>query len=389
MKTIEIIFWLLMGLIFYTYIGYGMVLYILVSIKRLFTKNAEYEGIYEPDVTLLIAAYNEKDYVDQKVHNSRLLDYPADKLHQVWVTDGSDDGTPELLKKYPEVQVLHQPERCGKIAAINRAMKMVDTPIVIFTDANTDLGPQSVRRMVDLFRNPRTGGVAGEKRIVSTKKEDAATAGESLYWKYESALKRWDAELNSTVGAAGELFAIRTELFQESEADTLLDDFMIAMRIAMKGFSIQYNPEAYAIEHASANVNEELKRKIRIAAGGIQSVSRLLPLLNIFKYKMLSFQYISHRVLRWIPAPLALLLVFVLNALLIETDQVYMVLFSMQLLSYLTALLGWQLERVKIRFKIAFVPYYFVMMNYAMFKGFIRFIRKTQQVNWERAARRV
>ena len=171
--------------------------------------------------------------------------------------------------------------------AMNRGVKFVETPIVVFSDAITTLGKESIRRIVKLFQDPKTGCVSGEKRIVNGEK--AAAAGEGLYWKYESTLKKWDAELNSVVGAAGELFAIRTELFQEVEPDTILDDFIISLRVAMKGGSIQYDPEAYAIETASANVKEELKRKIRIAAGGIQSVIRLWPLLNIFKYKMLSF----------------------------------------------------------------------------------------------------
>ena len=388
MTFLELLFWILIGLVFYSYIGYGLVLYTLVSIKRWLSKpKAEYDDNYEPEVTLLIAAYNELDYIDQKVKNTRSLDYPSHKLKQLWVTDGSDDGTPDLLQKYTGLTVLHRPERNGKIAAINRAMQTVNSPIVIFSDANTDLGHESIRRIVALFRDPKTGGVSGEKRIIAHKSEDAAVAGESLYWKYESMLKRWDAQLNSTVGAAGELFAIRTELFQETEKDTLLDDFMIAMRIAMKGYSIQYDPEAYAIESASADVSEELKRKIRISAGGIQSVFRLLPLLNVFKYKTLSFQYISHRVLRWIPAPLALIVILVLNAILIPQGLVYWYAFIAQAVAYTFALIGWLAQKRKIRIKVFFVPYYFVVMNYAMIKGMVRYGLNTQSVNWERAAR--
>ena len=162
---------------------------------------------------------------------------------------------------------------------------------MVFSDANTLLGRDSVRIIVDLFRNPKVGCVSGEKRIHQKQADAAAGAGEGLYWKYESTLKKWDAELYSVVGAAGELFAVRTELFHEVEPDTLLDDFIISLRIAMQGYTIQYNPDAYAIETASANVKEELKRKIRISAGGIQSIIRLKKLLNIFKYGTLSFQY--------------------------------------------------------------------------------------------------
>lgn len=231
----------------------------------------------------------------------------------MWVTDGSDDGTPDILQQYQGVEVHHNPARNGKITAMNRGMQFVKTPIVIFSDANTDLGKDSIQEIVRLFRNPRVGCVSGEKRIRSKDADAAAGAGEGIYWKYESTLKKWDAELYSVVGAAGELFAIRTELWQEVEKDTLLDDFIISLRVAMQGYTIQYNPNAYAIETASANVKEELKRKVRISAGGIQSVIRLWPLLNIFKYGRLSFQYISHRVLRWTLTPLLLLLLIPIN----------------------------------------------------------------------------
>lgn len=387
MKTLEILFWMAFAIVFYTYLGYGIVLYLLVLLKRIFgEKKVQPSNNYEPEVTLLIAAYNEKDFVGQKVQNSRMLDYPSNKLHQLWVTDGSDDGTPNLLESYPEIKVLHSSKRNGKIAAMNRGMKHVETPIVIFSDANTLLGEQSVRKIVELFADPKTGCVSGEKRIMDKGKVAAAGAGEGIYWKYESTLKKWDAELNSVVGAAGELFSIRTELYQEVEPDTLLDDFIISLRVAMQGYSIQYNPEAYAIETASANVKEELKRKIRIAAGGIQSIIRLYPLLNIFKYGVLSFQYISHRVLRWTITPLLLPFLLILNFLLIK-EGFYTVLFFAQLAFYISALGGWILERKKIKIKSLFVPYYFFIMNYAVYRGFFRFLQSSQSVNWERAKR--
>ncbi len=394
MTALKIIFWALFFIVFYAYLGYGILLFVLVRLKRMFAgkKPAGFVNNYEPDVTLFIAAYNERDFVDAKIKNSRELEYPAEKLHIVWVTDGSDDGTPEVLKKYDGVTVYHLPARNGKIGAMNRGMKFVTTPVVVFCDANTMLGNESIRRIVNLFSNPKVGCVSGEKRIFSKDKDAAAGAGEGLYWKYESTLKKWDAELYSVVGAAGELFAIRTELYQEVEKDTLLDDFIISLRVAQKGYTIQYDPDAYAIESASANVKEELKRKVRISAGGIQSVVRLHSLLNIFKYGTLSFQYISHRVLRWTLAPISLLLM-IPTGLFIAIDkgifslQFYPVLFWLQVLFYLAALLGWYLENRSVKVKILFVPYYFFIMNLSVFLGFFRYLKKAQSVNWERAKR--
>jgi len=394
MTALEITYWLLIFIVFYVYIGYGILLYSLILIKRLTGLSPKKNVIsgYEPEVTLFIAAYNEKDFVEEKIRNSHELEYPADKLHMVWVTDGSNDGTPELLFNYEGIEVHHLPQRSGKIGAMNRGMKFVKTPIVVFCDANTMLGKESIRRIVHLFSNPKVGCVSGEKRIFGKDKDSAAGAGEGLYWKYESALKKWDAELYSVVGAAGELFAIRTELYQEVEKDTLLDDFMISLRVAQKGYTIQYDPEAYAIETASANVKEELKRKIRISAGGIQSVIRLKSLLNIFKYGTLTFQYISHRVLRWTLAPLSLLLLIPIGTLLAFNEGIinfgfYSILFWLQLLFYFSALLGWYLENKSIRVKLLFVPYYFFIMNLSVFLGFRRYLKGSQSVNWERAKR--
>ncbi|MEI6682016.1 MAG: glycosyltransferase family 2 protein [Bacteroidota bacterium] len=393
MVILKIIFWILLFIVFYAYIGYGILLFVMVRIKRIFgQKSVHTEAGYEPEVTLFIAAYNEKDFVAEKVRNSLELDYPKEKLHMVWVTDGSDDGTPEELKKYEGLEVYHLPGRSGKIGAMNRGMKFVKTPVVVFCDANTMLGRESIRRIVRLFSDPKVGCVSGEKRIYSKEKDSAAGAGEGLYWKYESTLKKWDAELYSVVGAAGELFAIRTELYQEVERDTLLDDFIISLRVAQKGYTIQYDPDAYAIETASANVKEELKRKIRISAGGIQSVIRLRSLLNIFKFGMLSFQYISHRVLRWTLAPLSLLFMLIIGLVLALDEGItgtgfYNILFMLQVLFYLSALLGWYLENKAIRVKLLFVPYYFFIMNLSVFLGFKRYMKGSQSVNWERAKR--
>ncbi len=396
MITLKIIFWIFLFIIFYTYVGYGIILYLLVRIKRFLNKNKSYskEKDYEPEVTLFVAAYNEKDYVDEKVANSLSLEYPTEKVKQVWITDGSNDGTPDLLRKYSKqgVEVYHEDARGGKIGAMNRGMAFVKTPIVIFSDGNTFLGKESIRRIVNLFANPKVGCVSGEKRIFQ-KDKDAAAGTEGIYWKYESTLKKWDAELYSVVGAAGELFAIRTELFQHVEKDTLLDDMIISLRVAMKGYTIQYDPEAYAIETASANVKEELKRKVRISAGGFQSIVRLLPLLNVFKYGWLSFQFISHRVLRWTLAPFGLALILILNTIITFNEgffnftNIFTFFFWGQIIFYISALLGWFLENKQIKIKVLFVPYYFFIMNLSVFMGLNRYLKGNQSVKWERAKR--
>jgi cellulose synthase/poly-beta-1,6-N-acetylglucosamine synthase-like glycosyltransferase len=377
MKTLSLLFWIFFFIVFYTYLGYGILLFVLVKIKEIFSKPFVFphKPTY-PNVTLFITAYNEEDEVEEKMRNCMSLTYPSDKLHIVWVTDGSDDKTNEILSKWDNVTVYFQPERKGKMAAMNRGMKMVKTPFVVFTDANTHLNPEAVTEMIKLFDNPHVGCVAGEKRIVENDAQDAAQGGEGIYWKYESILKAYDSRLYSTIGTAGELFAIRTELFREVESDTLLDDFILSMRITMDNYKIAYCKNAYAVEAGSSDMKEEEKRKVRIAAGGLQSISRLLPLLNPFKYGVLSFQYISHRVLSWSITPFMLIMLLPINLAMIIIEPaslLYNILFYLQVLFYLSAFAGYYLQRHQLKVKILFVPYYFLFMNLNVFKG-IRYL---------------
>lgn len=391
----EILFWLFFLTLAYTYAGYALVLFALVSLKKLMGKGRKVSatGDAEPDVCLFVTAFNEKDYVFQKVENSFRLDYPREKVQYLWITDGSDDGTPDILQKFPDLEVYHQPERRGKIHAMNRGMQFVKAPIVIFSDTNTILSHNTIREMVARFRDPKVGCVAGEKRITEKEAENASAAGEGLYWRIESKIKEWDAELNSAVGGVGELFAIRTELFAGVEPDTLLDDFIISLRIAGKGYRIAYTPNAYAEEKASLNVKEELKRKIRIAAGGVQTLFRLSWLLNPFRHGWLSWQYFSHKVLRWSLAPIFLFLFLPVNVWVVAGNNLwtvpsfYTLMLGLQVVCYLMALAGWVLENRQLRIKILFAPYYFVAIHYAAILGMIRYFKRSQQVTWEKSKR--
>ena len=393
---LELLFWILFAIVGYTYFGYAVLLFLMVQIKRIFSKKkVTVELHYEqlPDVCLFVTAYNEMDCIEQKVKNSFALNYPKEKLQYIWVTDGSNDGSTEKLRQYPELEVYHLDERKGKMHAMNRGMQYVRTPITIFSDSNTLLGKDSIMEIVHEFSNSKIGCIAGEKRIFEKASDEAAGAGESIYWKFESWVKKLDSDLNSAVGAVGELFAIQSKLFENVEEDTLLDDFIISLRIAMKGYKIAYVPGAYAMETASVSVSEEMKRKIRIAAGGIQTFLRLKPLLNPFRFGLLSFQYISHKVLRWTIAPLALFALLIVNFLILQTNNnfqdvgFFSLFFYLQLFMYLMAVLGRLFEHRKTKLKIAFVPYYFASMNYAAVAGWLRFLKGKQSVKWEKVRR--
>lgn len=386
------LFWSSLLLVVYTYIGYGVLLRLLLGIKRLFSKPAlplGFDANNMPAVTILVAAYNEADCIVQKIENSLALDYPADRIQLLFVTDGSTDETPNIISRYTQIQLLHTAARSGKIAAVHRSMAYVTTPYVVFTDANTLLNPDAIQQMVCHYSNPKVGAVAGEKRVQSEAADSASGAGEGFYWRYESTLKKWDSELYSVVGAAGELFSIRTDLYESVPPDTIIEDFYMTLRIAQRGYRVIYEPLACATELPSASSGEELKRKIRIAAGGWQAISRLLPLLNVFKYGTLSFQYISHRVLRWTITPLALILAFLLNIpLAYFVGGIYTWLLIAQIIFYTLAFMGYLLEQKKIKIKVFFIPFYFVMMNYAVFAGFVRYWGGSQSVVWEKAKRR-
>ena len=318
------------------------------------------------------------------------LDYPKDKINYIFITDGSTDATPLIVAKYPEIKGMHIDIRSGKIAAVHRAMLEVSSEIVVFTDANTLVNKAALLKICRHYKDQNVGAIAGEKRVHIEDSSDA-TAGEGFYWKYESKLKQWDSELYSVVGAAGELFSIRTNLYEPVDSDTILDDFMISMHIALKGFKIVYEPEAYALEKASSNTREELKRKIRIAAGGVQSTIRLKKLLLPFKNPILSFQYISHRILRWVITPYLMILAFFINIYLVNQlgfVSVYGLMMLLQVGIYTSAILGWILEKREMKVKIFFIPYYFCLMNYAVIVGMIRYLFKEQSVLWEKAKRR-
>jgi cellulose synthase/poly-beta-1,6-N-acetylglucosamine synthase-like glycosyltransferase len=400
MTLLEVLFWVFLLLVFYTYLGYGVVLYGLVSLQRMVRGRRPIPDEHAPDadwpeVSLVVAAYNEEGWIADKIRNHLELDYPPGKLHHVLITDGSNDRTPDIARSFSGVEVHHHPERKGKIAAVHRVMPLIKTPIVVFTDANTLLNHEAIRRLVRHYRDPKVGAVAGEKRVHMSDSDAAHAAGEGIYWKYESLLKHLDSELYSVVGAAGELFSIRRELYRPVPEDTVIEDFVMTLSIARDGHRVVYEPEAFAVEGPSASVPEELKRKIRIAAGGLQAIARLSGLLNPFRHGVLSFQYVSHRVLRWTITPLALLGLLLVNVLLLGPDQshllpssFYRLVLAAQGLFYGLAFIGYLLEQRHLKVKAFFIPYYFFVMNYAVFAGFWRNLRGKQTVLWEKAERR-
>lgn len=391
MFLLQSLFFTGLFIVWYSYIGYGMLIWILVRIKKMLKQKPPLPDQFDyPHLTLVVAAFNEKEVIREKIENSIYLDYPPEKLDILFITDGSTDGTNEIASQHSKIRVLHQPDRKGKVAAIHRAMTHISTPIVVFSDANTLMNKDSLKKIARHYSDPNTGGVAGEKKIMTSNMEKAAGAGEGIYWKYESFLKKLDSEFYTVVGAAGELFSIRTQLYEYVSDHILLDDFIISLKVCQKGYRVAYEPGAYAMEPPSGSIEDEKKRKVRISAGGFQSIVILKDLLNIFRYPTLSFQYISHRVLRWAVCPFLLPILLITNIIIViyQPTPATITLLTLQIIFYAAAITGWLLAEIKIKIKLLYIPYYFLFQNYTLYLGLVRFIKGNQSVLWEKATRK-
>ena len=385
MQAAIFLFWTCLGILFFCYIGYGL----LLGLMNLFISRNKVNKHDVIPVTLIISAYNESEILLQKIRNTLDINYPAELLKVIVITDGSSDETPAMLSGYPFIQHLHQDERRGKMAAIKRAMREVNTPVVIFSDANTMLNPECIHKIIRHYHDPGVGGVAGEKKII-TDKISAVGQAEGIYWKYESLMKKLDASFNTVVGAAGELFSIRTSLFKSPDDEIILDDFFISMEVCLQGYKIAYEPGAFATEYPSASIFEEEKRKIRISAGAYQSIQFLRPALNCIKFPLLAFQFISRRLIRWLFSPFLLVGVFSFNLVIVNNIQgfgFYSWTMIAQCLFYLLAFMGWLMIRKEKPAGWLSVPFYFVFMNYCQLRGLILFLQRKQTVLWEKSIR--
>jgi cellulose synthase/poly-beta-1,6-N-acetylglucosamine synthase-like glycosyltransferase len=385
-----ILFWTALIILFFCYIGYGLVLYLFNAITPKAPKPAP-AATHSPTcpVTIIIPAFNESLVLRQKIENTLALDYPSEKLPIIIVTDGSTDGSENIVKEFPQITLLHSPQRMGKTAAIKRAIKQVQSPVVVFSDANAMLNKGCIQNLVHHYIDPAVGGVAGEKRIADPRHATAIGNAEGLYWTYESFMKKQDSKFNTVVGAAGELYSIRTALFPAIDDKVILDDFVISMKVCLQGYRIAYEPGAYATELPSASLLEEMKRKVRISAGAYQSIGYLEGALNAFKRPAMCFQYLSRRLLRWTLCPFMLIVLLLTNILISSNSDpiFYKIFLASQIVFYSLALLGWPFIQSEKRMAIVAVPFYFVFMNYCLVRGFIKFLRGSQTVLWEKSRR--
>jgi biofilm PGA synthesis N-glycosyltransferase PgaC len=393
---IALFFWISLGGILYTYFGYPIFIFLLAKLAH---KSETYSG-RQPPVTLLIAAYNEETVIEDKIRNSLAIDYPKQLIQVLIVADGSRDKTSEIAKRYTEygVELLYELERRGKMAAINRALPQARGEIIVFSDANNYYQPDTIRNLIRPFSNPAVGATTGAKVIGQG--DGSLGSSEGLYWKYESFIKKQESRLESCTSAAGEVLAIRKELYSPPPDHVINDDFYIAMQIVRRGYRLVYVPEARSIERVSPSAEDEVTRRTRINAGRFQAIAMADQILP-WKRPLLVWQIFSHKFLRPL-VPFFMIGVFVFNllallfppparGLFILSRPYNIIFFSLQLLFYIFAWVGRKSEKRGDKSRLSrlfYLPTFLTNSNWAALMGFFRFLRGGQSHLWERIQRR-
>jgi cellulose synthase/poly-beta-1,6-N-acetylglucosamine synthase-like glycosyltransferase len=340
---------------------------------------------FKPSVSFIIAAYNEERVIERKILNTLHIDYPADKIQIIVVSDGSNDSTPEIVQKYAGKGVvsMHDPRRAGKSAALNRACEVATGEILIFSDANNDYDAHAIDLLVRHFSDKNVGAVTGCKHIYANTDRQAAR-GDGLYWKYESKIKSAESHLGSITAAEGEILAVRRSLYVPIPQGYINDDAAITFNIIKNGYRVLYDIDAKAYEEASRDLLDDFHVKVRMASGGFQTLMAefwyLFPPRNLF-----AFSFLSHKLLRWL-TPHFMIMILLASILLAHMPVVQVLLFG-QILFYTIAWYGWIHRSNPSLPSIVYIIMYFTSMNLAMFMGFVKFMAGKGSVNWRKAER--
>lgn len=393
-----VLFWVCVLLGLYSYAGYPLILAALAAAGPRRRPRPD-QGATAPSVTLLISALNEQGVIAAKLENSLALDVPGAFLQILVATDGSSDATFDIVASFADrgVEQSFSPERLGKMAAINRAMLLVRGDIVVFSDANNMFEPHTLVELVRPFADPAVGGATGSKQIIVG--DGPLGESEGLYWRYEAAIMRNETRLGSCTAGAGEILAVRRDLYEAPPNAVINDDFFMIMRLIRRGYRVCYVPAARSYERVSPSAGQEIKRRQRMAAGRYQAI-RLSPLLLSWKQPLILWQVVSHKYLRLL-VPFAMIGAFVANAAAAFVPAVrgssplwglrppyVWVLFALQILFYGTAVLGGVRTPGGMLGRLAYLPTFLVNSNRAVLLGFLRFAFGKQTVLWDRADRR-
>lgn len=386
------IFWGFIAIVIYTYFGYPLIL----TIVSIFRKNKsinqhEPNNRFQPFVSLIIAAHNEEKVIRQKIENSLAIDYPENRFEIILVSDGSTDNTNQIIKQVQNDRlkcICYKPRR-GKAYAINLATKEACGEIIVYSDANVWYEKDAIQNLVRHFRAPAIGCVCGEVRLYTA--DETTTQGEGLYSMYERFIQRKESIVSTMVAIDGAMFAIRKSLFKPIPEDTIVEDFYLALNCIEQQYRIIHVSDAKGEEEAAVSIQEEVRRKKRMIAGGFQTLARMKWLLNPFHNPVVSFEFISHKLLRWL-LPFFLILIFIANTAILGVDNlnfykfIYLFILISQLLFYGCAVLGF-ISKNTLNNKVIYFCTYFCAVNIAALIGLYRFFFRQQKVTWEKITR--
>jgi len=389
------LFWTSLILLIYTYFGYLILLSVISGFKK--QKIAVY-GKHTPRASFIIAAYNEERTIKEKIEATLRLDYPKDKLEIIVASDASSDKTDEIVRDYAGqgVKLIRNDTRGGKTVAQNLAVKEAEGEVLIFSDATTVYKKDALRKLVRHFSDELVGCVGGEevfKRSVyggrltvdgkekSSVDEKDITEEASFFWTYETLLRRKESEISTMIGVSGCIFAIRKELYEELD-DGLIEDFTLPLKVISKGYKVVCEEEAIAYERSADDTGTELARKTRIVTGGMNVVLNMKHLLNPFKYPFTSFALVSHKILRWL-SPFFMIALFLSSLYLMEENRLYFAAYVLQLIFYLTGLLGNFTKESSVNPKPVRIIYHFCVMNLAAIFGLVKFLQGERKTIWE------
>ncbi len=379
------VFWGALGLLTYSYVLYPVLVGLWARLARR-TPAREICAVTDwPTVTLVVAAYKEERFIQERLENAARTDYPEGKFDVVIGCDGQEDRTGQIVAAFDDrrVRLLQFPQRRGKASVLNDAVPTAAGEIVLFSDANTFLDADATKRIVRHFEDPTVGGVVG--KLILT---DGATGKnvDGLYWRYENFVKTCEGKIGALLGANGAIYAIRKSLWRPIPANTIVDDFLIGMRIHESGHKLVYDATAIANEETAPSIADEFHRRARIGAGGFQSLAWLAGLLAPWHGRV-AWAFWSHKVLRWL-GPVWMLAMLIANIALLTTGEpLYRGLLALQGGLYLAAFLGSRLTFPGAIGKLLKVAALFVNMNAALFVGLGRWLRQSQGGVWKRTER--
>jgi len=387
----EFVFWASLLMVVGTYVIYPLLLFVAYSISQIFRdfrfllrRQERRPRIREaselPPVSLLIAAYNEEMHLPNRLANLRQMDYPAEKMEVIFVSDGSTDRTNEILRcvDQPNIRVISLPERRGKANALNAAAQAAHHDLFVFSDAATLFEPMALRRLVRHFVNPKVGAVCGS---VVFRRTSESQQTEGLFWKFESMLRLMEARLNATLTASGAMYTLRRQCFSPLTTSTVIDDFVLTMRARKLGFQVLYDPEAVAMEVAPASVEGEFTRRVRLAVGSFRALREFMS-VHLTGFAWIAF--LCHKLLRWF-VPFALISLFASNILLLG-HPIYLIPFAGQSLLYGWAGLGYAFRNRLQKLRYWRLGYFLLGMNVAFLVGFVQFLTRREEGTWQRVS---